>query len=94
MKVKKEIEDFENRINLTRFHVFNTSWAKDEQGNRDTTNLAVFVEFVDNNGEKKYWLPRNIDLKQLNDKVNEVDKFNKKHENRAKKFWGVDKNGS
>jgi len=89
---KEEIEkiiEYNKRIKIKELFALNTPWAKDEKGERDTTNLALFVEFVDRKtGEEfgGYWLVSEPELKQLLDDFLEVSLHNRNYNNKGLRY--------
>ena len=74
-----------NKLIFNGFKIFNTSWAKDKYGRRDTKNLACFVEFL-LNGKKVYWLPKEREPEKILSTFKEVFNYNLTHNSGAKEF--------
>jgi len=91
-KIEKELES--KKINLLDFVIFNTSWAKDKDGERDTTNLSLFLKFAQCNrygkkildGGVSYWQLKEIDKLNLDINYGEVAVFNRTKDSGGKEF--------
>ena len=82
----KRITDWNKKIQLKDFFVLNTPWAKDDLGTRDTKNLALFIEFSDQNGKSFFWLISKPEVQDIKTKFIEVHSYNLENDNRAKRY--------
>ena len=84
----RKIESWEKNIKFNEIKIFNTSWAKDNHGKRDTTNLAMFIELIDQKGNLFYWLISEPESLKITKNFSEVSSYNRQFDNRAKEFFG------
>ncbi len=75
-----------NKIRITGFKIFNTPWAKDKYGKRDTENLALFVEFTDREEDKHYWLVSEGEFLQLLRHFSAISLYNRMHDRQGVKW--------
>jgi len=83
---KASIEDRRRRLSFAGTRIFNTSWATDKYGRRDTTNLAMFIALETTNGSEYYWLISESELANLNKSFNEVKEYNMTHDHQAREY--------
>lgn len=74
------------RLKLGGFEVFNTPWAKDKYGDRDTTNVALFIELVNERGIKHYWLISENEVERVNKNFGEVKSYNMRYDHQGKEY--------
>jgi len=84
---KKEITDMDKRVKVRDFLALNTPWAKDKYGNKDDQNLALFIELVDYQGRKRYWLISGDELEDIAKAVKGIQNYNMEHDNQGKEYY-------
>jgi len=82
----KRIIEWNRRIRFGGFKILNTPWAKDKDGRRNTTNLALFIELTNNEGKKYYWLIKEAELEELNKNFMKVKAYNMWHNHQGSKY--------
>ncbi len=87
----KRIIEWNKRVVVKNFKVFNTPWAKDKTtGERDTENLALFIEFEDKNTKtnNSFWLISEKEFWKLKENFEKISSHNREFDSRAKRYWG------
>jgi len=79
---KKELER-NPRIKLKEIVNWNTSWAKDKEGNEDNVNLIHCLVF-DYNGKELVFFPTEIDSENCYKNYKKIAQYNRENDNTGK----------
>jgi hypothetical protein len=75
------------KLRVKRIFAMNNPWAKDKHGQPDTVNLALYLEFIDKNGETYLWLPTEKEIFDLKVTYNSVKSYNLTYNSGGREWW-------
>lgn len=81
---KQELES-NPKIKLKEIPNWNTSWAKDKNGNEDNVNLVHCLVF-DYNGKELMYYPTEKESEDIYKNYNEVATYNRENDNAGKAY--------
>jgi len=82
---KKELEQ-DPRIKCKEIVNWNTSWAKDKKGNKDTINLIHCLVF-NYNGKELVFFPTESESEEIYKNYKEIAQYNRENDNTGKEYY-------